>query len=306
MLIATETHVYAHSTEGAAPKALYENGGVQRVAECGNAAVIALKGGDIAVVDGVGVRTVATGIDEEVAALLALSTNPLDVLIGTDDSAFVYRLRGDGPAVRVEAFDALECRSEWYTPWGGPPAVRAFAASTDGWIYADIHVGSIMRSPDGGVTWEPVTPDLHVDVHEVATSPVDAGRLYANTADAVFISDDRGTTWTHRPDGFSARYGRAIAVHPTERDVVLASVSNGPGGGDARLYRTEDAGVTWSHVVDGFPASNENNIDTFQVAFTPDGTAWAAVGSTLYAGRDGGSEWAAAWDAPDAIRMLAA
>ena len=26
------------------------------------------------------------------------------------------------------------------------------------WIYADVHVGSIMRSPDHGTTWEPVTP----------------------------------------------------------------------------------------------------------------------------------------------------
>ncbi len=306
MLIATETRVYAHSTDGSAPKALYENGGVKRIAECGTAAVIALTGGDMVVVDGAGARTVATGIDEEVAALLALSTDPLNVLIGTDDGAFVYRLTGDGPAERVETFDALACRSDWYTPWGGPPAVRAFAASTDGWVYADIHVGSIMRSPDEGATWEPVTPDLHVDVHEVATSPVDAARLYANTADAVFISDDRGATWAHRPDGLSARYGRAIAVHPTDPDVVLASVSNGPGGGDARLYRTDDAGATWSHVVDGFPAACEKNIDTFQVVFTVDGTAWAVVGSTLYEGRRGGSEWASVWEAPEPLRMLAA
>ncbi|MAF12441.1 hypothetical protein CMK11_18500 [Candidatus Poribacteria bacterium] len=306
MLIATDTHVYVHSSYSAAPKALYEDGGIQRIARRGDAAVIALKGGDLVVIDPGGTRRMATGVPEEVAALLALSTDPLNLLIGVDDGAFVYRLQGDGPAERVESFDALACRSDWYTPWGGPPAVRAFAASMDGWVYADIHVGSIMRSPDEGETWEPVTPDLHVDVHEVATSPVDAGRLYANTADAVFISDDRGTTWVHRPDGLSARYGRAIATHPADRDVVLASVSNGPGGGDARLYRTEDAGMTWAHVADGFPASCEKNIDTYQVAFTPDGTAWAAVGSTLYSGRDGGAEWDAVWEAPDAIRMLTA
>ena len=306
MLIATDTRVYTHSDDGAAPKELYEGSEIQRIAARGDAAVIALKGGDLAVVDAQGTRRVATGIQEEGASLLALSTDPLNVLIGTDDSALLYRLRGEGPAERVESFDALECRSDWYTPWGGPPAVRAFAASTDGWVYADIHVGSIMRSPDAGETWEPVTPDLHVDVHEVATSPVDPARLYANTADAVFISDDRGTTWTHRADGFPARYGRSIAVHPTDRDVVLASVSNGPGGGDARLYRTEDAGATWEHVSEGFPGSCEKNIDTFQVVFTPDGTAWAVVGSTLYAGRDGGSAWSVAWEASEPLRMLAA
>lgn len=185
MLIATDTHVYAHSPDGAAPKALYGDGSIERIARHGDAAIIALADGDLVVIDAGGRRKITTGVPEEVAALLALSTDPLNVLIGTDDSALVYRLRGDGPAERVESFDALECRSDWYTPWGGPPAVRAFAVSTDGWVYADIHVGSIMRSPDGGETWEPVTPDLHVDVHEVATSPVDPDRLYANTANAV-------------------------------------------------------------------------------------------------------------------------
>lgn len=306
MLIATDTRVYTHSVDGPGPKELYAGEGVQRIAKRGDAALIALKGGDLAIVDARGTRQVATGVEDEVASLLALSTDPLNVLIGTDDGARVYRLRDDGPAERVESFDALDCRSEWYTPWGGPPAVRAFAASVDGWVYADIHVGSIMRSPDEGETWEPVTPDLHADVHEVATSPADPDRLYANTANAVFISDDRGTTWTGRPDGLSARYGRAIAAHPTDSNVVLATVSNGPGGGDARLYRTEDAGATWEHISDGFPRSCEKNIDTFQVAFTPDGTAWAIVGSTLYAGRDGGTEWGAAWEASEALRMLAA
>ena len=71
-----------------------------------------------------------------------------------------YRLVGEeGPAERVVAFDELACREEWYTPWGGPPAVRTFAKTQDGFCYADIHVGSIMRSPDEGISWEPVTPE---------------------------------------------------------------------------------------------------------------------------------------------------
>ena len=41
----------------------------------------------------------------------------------------VYCLNGDEPARRMESFDALECRQSWYTPWGGPPAVRSLARS---------------------------------------------------------------------------------------------------------------------------------------------------------------------------------
>jgi hypothetical protein len=90
-------------------------------------------------------------------------------------------LQEDGTANLCTGFEALPVRSEWYTPWGGPPAVRSFAATTDGCVYADIHVGSIMRSPDQGHTWEPVTPTLHNDVHEVATTPASDNHVAANT-----------------------------------------------------------------------------------------------------------------------------
>ena len=41
-------------------------------------------------------------------------------------------------------------RQSWYTPWAVRPAVRSLAHSGD-WVFADIHVGSIMRSPDAAL-----------------------------------------------------------------------------------------------------------------------------------------------------------
>jgi photosystem II stability/assembly factor-like uncharacterized protein len=182
--------------------------------------------------------------------------------------------------------------------------VRSLALA-DGWVYADIHVGSIMRSPDTGKSWEPVTPDLNEDVHQVATTPAAPNRVVANTANAVYVSDDRGHSWTHRASGLSARYGRAVAVSPTAPDLFLASVSRGPRGDDARLFRSEDAGRSWEAVDDTFPPTLERNIDTYHVAFTDDGTAWALVENRLYAGTEDARVWSLAWEAPDALRSLA-
>ena len=147
-----------------------------------------------------GSQTVATGIEQDIECLIIIDEEPLRLLIGTGEShVYCY---DDGKTYRVESFDQLSVREKWYTPWGGPPDVRSFARTTDGWVYADIHVGNIMRSADWGETWEPVTPDLHDDVHQVATSPRDDDRVYANTARAVYVSEDRGRSWSHRSEVF--------------------------------------------------------------------------------------------------------
>ena len=172
-------------------------------------------------------------------------------------------------------------------------------------VYADIHVGSIMRSADRGGTWNPVTPDLHQDVHQVAVCPAAPERVYANTADAVFVSGDRGGSWEHRSGGLPSRYGRAVAVHPSDPDCLLASVSRGPRAeGTGKLFRSDDAGRSWTHVRDGFPVVARDNVDTFHVAFDAAGAAWAAVEEKLYRSGDRGRSWEAVWSASSDIRAV--
>ena len=301
MLIATSTQVFA--LEDSTPAHCLDVDGIRCLDEGEGCAAIGLADGQVVVLaNGRGLPRV-TGIDGSVECIALLQEQPLQILLGTDP-AHLYQLNGDGgPAKQIESFEALECRQDWYTPWGGPPAVRSLARSGD-WVFADIHVGSIMRSPDRGATWEPVAPDLHIDVHQVATAPA-AGRLYANTADAVFASHDNGQSWTQRKKGLAQRYGRALAVHPQDPDCLLASVSKGPGGdSEGELYYSGDAGLTWTRATEGFPTA-KGNIDTFQVAFDAEGIAWAAVEDRLYRSADKGQAWSEFWQAPDALVALA-
>ena len=304
MLIATRDTVYAVDGDPTAPRDVLADGEVQAIAEGRSIGLAALQDGAVAVLSRNGARTLGTGIEEPIECLLILDEDPLRFLVGVE-APHVYAVT-DGGTRRLESFDALECRADWYTPWGGPAAVRSMARTRDGWVYADVHVGSIMRSPDRGRSWEPVTPELHQDVHQVATSPREDDRVYANTAHAVYLSNDRGKSWQHCSDGFPYYYGRAIAVHPDEPDCLLASVSTGPhGDAQGQLYRTDDAGLSWSHVTDGFPGTTAGNIDTFHVGFTPDGRAWSVAADTLYSSRDRGLTWASTWKAPSNIRMIA-
>ena len=264
-----------------------------------NALVVALSDGTLLVLSESSEKRISTDIEDPIASLLVLREDPLTMLIGTDEGAYVYHLVGEeGPAERIVSFDELECRKDWYTPWGGPPAVRTLAKTQDGFCYADIHVGSIMRSVDEGISWEPVTPELNKDVHQVATCAADDNYVFANTANGVYVSKDRGNSWVNRLDGLPVRYGTAIAIDPSEPDLLLASVQNGPRGGGAWLCRSENGGETWTQLNDHLNEFTDR-IRTGGIAFTSNGTAWAVIGKTLYIGQDRATDWHPFWTAPD-------
>ena len=299
MLIATETDVFVWDL--ARPEPIVASKDFRAMAEGATRRVIVL-GGSILHDSGGQFKRLQCKIDQKVACILILTEAPLRALIGTEQ-AHLYEINLESDNVSLmRQFAQLSCRDDWHTPWGGPPAVRSLAASVD-CLYADIHVGSIMRSLDGD-TWDPVTPDLNEDIHQVATSPAAPKRVYANTANAVYVSEDRGESWIHRGAGLASRYGRAIAVHPNDPDHLMASVSDGPHVGNGQLYCSSDFGARWTHVTDGFPATTERNIDTFQVAFSADGTAWATIDDTLYKSDNRGKSWSVMWKAPVRIKQI--
>jgi len=308
MLIATNTRVYFLPGDGSSHAASLRTDSepVARVAEGDRCEVIAFSDGRLRVARGGRVREIASGITDRIESLLILHPGPPELLIGTEPP-HVYRLEGDGPAQRIETLDGLAGRGRWYTPWGGPPAVRSLAATRDGWVYANIHVGAILRSGDRGGRWETVEFGLDEDVHQVATCPADDDRVYANTAGGVYVSADRGLSWQDRGKGLRHRYGRAIAVHPANPDCLLASVSDGPHGQDVHggLFHSANGGLAWRRVTEGFPATTVDNINTHHVAFSPAGLAWAVVSGTLYISRDRGLRWDGFWAAPAAIEMIA-
>ncbi|MFP3936772.1 MAG: WD40/YVTN/BNR-like repeat-containing protein [Phycisphaerae bacterium] len=290
LYIAGERTLWRIAHAGEEPEEIFSGEGLRAVSAGAGIVAVGLEERKVVVLGDDGRAAEAT-VDEPVESLLVISHRPVNVLVGTED-ARLYRLTGEGLR-RNANFDALDCRQTWHTPWGGPPAVRSMAATPDGWIYADIHVGSIMRSPDRGEHFEPVKPELHEDVHQVATCPVDANRIYANTAKAVYVSYDRGGSWEHRSAELEDRYGRAIAVAPEDPDLLLTTVSDGPHGDNVhgQLWRSDDCGRSWSHVLDGFPHSTRENINTHHVAFAADSTAWAVVGDTVYIGSQRACQW---------------
>lgn len=206
------------------------------------------------------------------------------LLVGTEKA----RLAWVGDTLDfIEAFDIVPNRDRWDTPWGGPPDVRSLAVSED-WIYANIHVGWIVGSPDRGRTWNPLTNGLHRDVHQVSTIPGLRGYVLAATAGGFHLSTDNGSSFEKRWNS-SPTYQRAVAGFDAEN--ILVSVSGGPGGHRSRLMRTSDAGKSWNTVA-GLPETIEDNINTYQLQVEHSGKATVILENTsIYSTRDYGESW---------------
>jgi photosystem II stability/assembly factor-like uncharacterized protein len=231
---------------------------------------------------------------EEVAVATVLDArcllpHPSGLLVGTSE-AHLLRLR-DGSLDPVPSFEEAKGREDWYTPWGGPPDVRSMSVGGDGSIFVNVHVGGVLRSEDGGETWEP-TMDIDVDVHQVLVHPARPAVVYAASARGLGISRDAGGSWTFVTEGLHAPYCRAVAVC---EESVLVSASTGPRGREAAVYRGRlDGSGRFEKCGDGLPEWFGGNIDTFSLAADRKAAAFGTEGGDLYLSSDQGRTWHAA------------
>ena len=234
---------------------LYAITGDERTQEIANQGVRGLapdgRGGALAIVGRHSLRrrapsgewtTVATS-EFELSCCMAVRDA---IYVGTDD-ARMLRLSGgvldpDCVLEPIDGFDNIAGRDAWFAGSAivngqrlGPPlGIRSVAANSSGSIlFANVHVGGIPRSMDGGRTWQP-TIDINSDVHEVRAHQIDPDIVVAASAIGLCISHDAGATWTIERDGLHAPYCSAVAF---SGDDILVSASTDHFATQGRIYR---------------------------------------------------------------------
>jgi photosystem II stability/assembly factor-like uncharacterized protein len=123
--------------------------------------------------------------------------------------------------------------------------------------------GGVWKTTDAGITWVNVS-DAYFDVGSIGSIDVadsDPNVVYVGTGSeglrsnvsigkGVYKSTDAGRTWT--PVGLreTGQIG-AVAVHPTNPDVVYAAALGDPfqPTNERGVYRTRDGGRTWQRVL---------------------------------------------------------
>ena len=196
---------------------------------------------------------------------------------------------GSGAVEPVIGFDEVAGREDWHAVPSGVPYVRSLTATADSSaVLANVHVGGIPRSTDGGKTWAP-TIDPEVDVHEVRGHPTDAALVVAAAGYGFHWSDDGGVTWTMLNDGLHATYARAVAF---TSDAALVTVSEGPFAREGAVYRwalgTEEP---LEQCIDGLHEPLAGNIDTGSLDASGEDVVLVDAGGAVFASGDDGLSW---------------
>jgi hypothetical protein len=218
---------------------------------------------------------------------VAVSAADGAVYAGTEPSA-LYRSDDRGETWR-ELAALLELPSK--PTWSFPPRpwtshVRWIAPSPHeaGLLLVGIELGGLMRSTDGGETWQDHRPGAQRDVHSLAWHPQVEGRAYEAGGGGAAWSEDGGETWHEADAGRDRDYTWSVAVDPEDPSLWYVSASTGPfaahGRGDpqALIFRRENGG--WQALLGGLPEP----LPAMPYALLP-------VDDRLFAGLSDGQLW---------------
>ncbi|MBC7248220.1 MAG: IPT/TIG domain-containing protein [Actinobacteria bacterium] len=182
------------------------------------------------------------GGGEEAAKAAPANVNDIS---GSDaDHAFlvgsggaVYRTN-DGGATWIpqdsgtgEELLAVSVPPAWEASGNAPPAGVAWACGRR---------GTVLRTTDGGATWERLEAGTARDVHDISSPDADTAWAVAGGPDEkplVLRTTDGGATWEHLDPG-NLNPLRCIAA--LDRDTALAAGENGT------ALLTTDGGATWA------------------------------------------------------------
>jgi hypothetical protein len=201
-----------------------------------------------------------TPLAKSEATLTAVVAAGDAVFAGTDD-ARVLKLTASGALEPLPGFDTVAGRNEWHRV-GSPLQVRTMTATCDGSaVLANVHVGGIPRSVDGGESWQP-TVAVDDDVHQVLAHPTRPEVVVAAASVGLCRSRDGGATWTASTEGMDLTYARGVAF---VGDDVVVTVSDGPWAEHALVYRASvDGGAATA--VSGGLGELRGNVDSRCVA----------------------------------------
>lgn len=228
------------------------------------------------------------------------------VYAGTEPSA-IFRTQNRGKSWQeLAALRALPSAPTWSFPprpwtshirWIAPDPVVA------GRVFAAAEAGALLRSLDGGQSWEDRKPGGPFDTHTLALPALLPDRLYSAAGDGFmqpgegFVqSNDGGDTWFRSGEGLDYHYLWSVAVDSADPQTLVISAAPGPPQAhtlqlaESAIYR-RSGNSPWQKVQAGLPDAHGSL--TSVLAAGEAGVFYAASNRGVFCSRDAGVNWEA-------------
>ncbi len=163
-------------------------------------------------------------------------------------------------------------------------------------LYVSIEAGGVVRTVDGGRTWEDRRASTPRDVHTLRTHRLAPGRLYAAAGDGYAESHDAGETWQHLEVELRQHYLWSVAVDPADPDTVVVTAASGPRQAhspdyaESTVYRRDIGGV-WQAAAAGLPTPRGTLRPVLATSEAEPGTFYLASNRGVFRSADAGLSW---------------
>ena len=176
-------------------------------------------------------------------------------------------------------------------------------------MYAALEVAGVMRSIDGGDTWDEITGSLApgedtLDLHGVQCTSASPRTVFITTRVGPFIGPDRGSEWIPIDFGkFSEiTYTRDLYAAPHEPNMLYVSIGAAARSRQGAIYRSRDLFKTFEPVGAGV-AANSTMMAVRVNAREPSHVFCAARDGQVFGSYDDGATWAN-YDLPEKAKEV--
>jgi len=222
----------------------------------GTVPIGAIDGGIFVSTDG-GTSWAGMGITDKIVSSVAVDSSGI-MFASTDDGVYRYN------AVE-ENWDPTELTNNAYD---------ALLITKSNRIVTTSSTLGVFYSTDQGRTWIVSGPKAR-DVVTMTTN--DSGYIFAGTLGGrIFVSTNRGTSWSQVPSGLICDYIYSIVSYGSEVYV----------GTDCGVYKTTDNGESWQNISKGYI-----NGSAYALAVKSNGELFAGTNFGVYRSTDGGLVW---------------
>jgi len=245
--------------------------------------------------------------------MMSVAVSPADqgggagiVYVGTEPSA-IYRSEDQGKSWQeLPALRALPSAATWSfppRPWTSHIRWITPDPLISGRLFAAAEAGALVRSLDGGHTWEDRKPGGPFDTHTLIMHQLAPNRLYAAAGDGFmhpgngFVqSDDGGETWYRPNDGLIYHYLWSVAADPADPETLVISAAPGPQqahalrSAESALYRRSGGGQ-WQPITNGLPPPQGLLASVLTTSEAEPAVFYAANNKGLFRSEDAGTTW---------------
>ncbi len=243
-----------------------------------------------------------SGLVNKQAYCLAQHPITRDLYVGTEPAAVFRSTDGGETWSELDSLRRMAERKDWTFP--GPPYIPhvkclGLCASDADVIFGAVEEGWLIRSLDGGRSWDNIQDGTEFDSHTVTVLPDDPAIVVSTSGKGAYRSTDGGRTFARSDDGIAYRYLTHVAAHAGRPRTLFTAGTEvspphwrRPGGPGAHFYRSDDAGASWRRLTGGLPERLE--AAPRAVAGHPDDPDTVVIGlddGDIWMSDDGGAEF---------------